>query len=163
MRLKESEVLIYMPARLQMLYSVNFYTKASFVFFGVILCCGAICDEGKLTLKPYQQLSTEGFFDFQWQGVSQNTTYILQLSLDKEFSDIERTYSLPKEGEVALSGFESGYYYFRLAGQEGRYFSNVVSVDVVHRNIVVALILFATGAFLFLILIVSIYCSGWIR
>ncbi|MET1255546.1 hypothetical protein [Aliikangiella maris] len=81
----------------------------------------------------------------------------LQLSHTPEFVKIERTLSLTGNQKISLSGFNDGQYYFRLVDSLGNPLSNVATVTVNHRDFYQALSIFALGACLFIVLVLSIF------
>ncbi|WP_444993919.1 hypothetical protein [Aliikangiella sp. IMCC44359] len=132
-------------------------------FFAISLLIIDNCiayNDNIIVLSPPQQTSKEGFFSLRWNNMNSKDNLSLQLSLDKHFSPILKSYKLSSQNQIALSGFNEGRYYFRLTDGFEHQISNSVTVDVKHRTLSSAINLFLLGAILFLILLFALYFSG---
>lgn len=118
------------------------------------------------TASPVLQLSTststssEGFLSFSWQPVDA-TPAALELALDSGFARPVRTVPLNSQilekGQVHISGLRDGDYVARLVSESYEPLSNVARFEVRHRNLKIALLIFAVGAVLFAVLLAMVF------
>ncbi|WP_113906300.1 hypothetical protein [Aliidiomarina celeris] len=121
-----------------------------------------------LTLTGPSGAVSEGYFRLHAEGddtlhnAPAETQLLFEQSDSEDFASVIRRYPAMGEfNQVALSGFSDGRYYFRAAvfqatNAERVAVSNVVTVHVQHHSLNRALTLFAIGAGIFILLVLTI-------
>ncbi|WMS86881.1 hypothetical protein [Pleionea litopenaei] len=102
-------------------------------------------------LTPASQSSSEGYYTLRWEHSSSNFQR-LEVSSDATFQTISVEYPVSGMKGISLTGYQDGTYFFRLIDDQQQA-SNSATVVVKHRSLSLAIILFALGFSLFVVLI----------
>lgn len=115
---------------------------------------GALCAT-ETSLASDTTLSTEGYFVLSWTLDSRDPAqeFELQQSATTGFSQA-LAFSIPPAGDLTLTGFSDGSYFFR-AGHTGNW-SDTIEIVVQHHALGRAMAFFMLGLVLFVILVVVI-------
>lgn len=105
------------------------------------------------SLDSDTELSREGYFVLSW-SLGDGQVYEIQQADNRTFIGA-KTYQVPANSSMTLSGLADGNYYFR-AGEEGNW-SETILVTVEHHSLAQALGIFCCGFILFTLLIVIIF------
>lgn len=124
-------------------------------------CASVLAAQGANTpqLEVDLPLSREGYFVLSWETAAQGATVELQRSDSGDFSAADSVAVVPA-GSLTLTGLRDGAYYFRV-GTPGNW-SPVQEVQVQHHALSTALLWFAAGACLFLVLL-CVILAGTLR
>lgn len=90
----------------------------------------------------------QGIVKLAWKGADRQV-YELQEASSDSFQQPKIRYSGPDQGTF-LSGLNDGTYYYRLRNQNGDY-SNVVTLEIKHHPIQLAISLLLLGALVFVV------------
>jgi len=107
----------------------------------------------EIRLSSDSDISPEGYFVLSWQSDA-GRPLTLEQSQTETFNDI-KTYILPAEGSITLTGFVDGNYFFRISSDVE--ISNTVEVLVSHHALSRAFSFFFLGLLLFFILLTAIF------
>ena len=107
-------------------------------------------------MRSNTTVSKAGYFQLSW-GDEDASLYTVQQSLDDTFKQAKTIYQGSDE-KMVISGLPNGRYFYRMQAKGGDW-SNVIAVEVAHHTLQKALIFFAIGAVMLLIL-VSVLIKG---
>lgn len=107
-------------------------------------------------LSADAQKVSEGYITLSWNNLDSAQPVTLQVGVDPQLLQLERSIYLQGQNQAHLSGFSNGEYYARLVGTDGLVLSNSVHFQVQHRDLGTATLLFCLGAVLFVFLVVSL-------
>lgn len=128
----------------------------------VLVQSALVWSQGLGTLQLSDQKVSEGFITLSWNdlGEPQSVTLepqsvTLQVATDSEFNQLIRNIKLKGQTQVHLSGFEDGIYIARLL-KGNVALTQPARFEVQHRALSDAVFLFAIGAVLFMLLVVTL-------
>ncbi|OIN01923.1 hypothetical protein BFR57_07675 [Idiomarina sp. MD25a] len=135
------------------------YNKALFALLSILISCSAMAQsEDTVVLSGPTEEVRAGYFVVELQQVSPALRPLtLQVSHTKSFSSVLQTVPVMGDfNQVTLTGFESGHYYIRAVHQQRVVSQTAIEVTVEHYPIWQAVTLFALGALLFLLLLLTL-------
>lgn len=152
----------------------NSTLRVTFMAKPLLLCAvlvqsALVWSQGLGTLQLSDQKVSEGFITLSWNdlGEPQSVTLepqsvtlepqsvTLQVATDSEFNQLIRNIKLKGQTQVHLSGFEDGIYIARLL-KGNVALTQPARFEVQHRALSDAVLLFAIGAVLFMLLVVTL-------
>lgn len=146
--------------------NTGFFLHPSILLLGCLLvicaCWSQFAYSRSLQLSASETVSTAGYFSLNWHFNESivndpgGADYILQKSTNPDFAAYQQ-WQIHDATSFAMSGLESGNYYFRVGNHpNGEQWSNTVRVEVSHHSLAKAFALFLLGACLFVALLVVI-------
>ena len=105
-------------------------------------------------------ISNDGRIKLIWRSAGKETMYELQSARDPDFEEYKVIYSGPDRASF-VSGLKNGTYYYRVKPVDGVW-SKVLTVEVKHHSLRLAMALFVVGGIVF-VLTVGVVVIGTIR
>lgn len=137
--------------------SITSFAAALFTFCVLFLLClvsnSTLAADSNWSLDSDTELSREGYFVLSW-SLGDSQAYEVQHADNRSFIGA-KTYPVPANSSMTLSGFADGNYYFRAGGEDT--WTETVQVTVEHHSLARALGIFCCGFILFILLIVVIF------
>jgi len=145
----------------------NITLRITFMAKSLLLCAvlvqsALVWSQGLGTLQLSDQKVSEGFITLSWNELGEPQPVALepqpvtlQVATDSEFNQLIRNINLKGQTQVHLSGFEDGIYIARLL-KGNVALTQPARFEVQHRELSDAVLLFAIGAALFVLLVVTL-------
>lgn len=138
----------------------NITLRITFMAKSLLLCAvlvqsALVWSQGLGTLQLSDQKVSEGFITLSWNELGEPQPVTLQVATDSEFNQLIRNINLKGQTQVHLSGFEDGIYIARLL-KGNVALTQPARFEVQHRELSDAVLLFAIGAALFVLLVVTL-------
>lgn len=125
--------------------------------------CSSLQAASASTLSANTDVAIEGYFVLSWElPADDNAGYELQQADNPGFRNATSTV-IPASGDITLSGFPDGDYYFRagINSGNGGNWTETVNVTVAHPSLARALLFFLLGLALFIVLVTTIIMGNY--